>query len=234
MQRITHDESDRKDSERTNVENRINGHSLPSMEDLQLQQHQLQQRVGETTKTSKHVIQSRTVEIKNRQGCFHASARLDESGEYDDVMKEWTVHFLEKNCETSPSSSSMRCSVENLNGLEIRVGNHFGVNLSSDARNVSVRIHNIETEGEKSVIFIFGHELMILGRIIGYPEERSPNSDEDAVYEGYLPDLLNFFDSEEMDGSFISFGCVIFKDVLLKDLRRISEEEEKCNWECFE
>jgi hypothetical protein len=173
-----------------------------------------------------HSAQSRTVEIISDQGDFHTLARLEATGEYDKLMKEWTVYFMERD-------QSSLCSVRNLNGLEIRVGDLYSVRFTHDVHNVQVSIHNVENEGEKSVSFTIGNELMLLGKFIGYPEERSPHSDEDTVYQGDLPNLLTMLESEEMVGSSISFGCVVFKDYVLKDLGRVSEEE-KSNWETFE
>ncbi len=174
-------------------------------------------------KTNVHIAQSRIVEIISDQGEFHTLASIEETGEYDNSMKEWTVYFMEKD-------QSSLCSVRSLNGLEIRVGNRYVVKFTHDVQNAHVSMHNVENEGEKSLAFTIGNELILLGRIKGYPEERC---DEDTLYQGDLPNLLIMLESEEMVGSSISFGCVVFKDYVLKDLGRVSEEE-KSNWETFE
>lgn len=170
---------------------------------------------------------SRIIKVSTRQGGFNTKANMDESGEFDRSMNEWTVYFLEKD---QPSS----CSNADLLGLEIQVGERFGVNFKRDMRNIHARVYNIESDGggEKSIIFFIGNQLTLLGRVTGCPEERSPNSDADTVYSGSLLGLLRMLRSEEMAGSQISFGCVIFKDFLLND-STITGGEEKSNWESF-
>ena len=97
------------------------------------------------------------VEISTEQGGFQTPAILDESGEFDRSMREWTVYFLEKD---QPSS----CSIEDLIGLEIRVSKRFGVNFKCDTRKIHARMHDVESEGVKSIIFTIGNELKLLAK----------------------------------------------------------------------
>mmetsp|Transcript_9321 Transcript_9321/g.10835 ORF Transcript_9321/g.10835 Transcript_9321/m.10835 type:complete len:213 (+) Transcript_9321:230-868(+) len=181
---------------------------------------------GLSEKIRSHIQQSRSINITAGQD-FQTTAIVDESGEYDDVMQEWTVHFMKKDQE-------FPCPVELLNELEIRVGDEFVLSFLHDIAKIDVRIHNVASEGEKSIIFIVGNELMLLGRIHGFPEERSP-TDEDAFFEGDLDGLLRMLKSEEMIGTEILFGCIIFKDFVLKSNSFGSTAEEaKDNWETFE
>ena len=62
-----------------------------------------------------HQVTSRSVEITSRGKHKIASANFDESGEYDDAMREWTVHFLRANHASS-------CPLELLPNLEIKIG----------------------------------------------------------------------------------------------------------------
>lgn len=171
---------------------------------------------------------SRVVKVSTEQGSFNTIANIDETGEFNMSMKEWTVYFMEKDQQSS-------CSVKDLLGLEIQIGQQFGVNFKHDMCNIHANMYNIENEGggEKSIIFFIGNELNLLGRVTGCPEERGPNSDADTIYKGTLPGLLRMLQSEEMAGSEISFGCVIFKDFVLKD-SSMTRQEEKSNWESFE
>lgn len=175
-------------------------------------------------KIHRRVEQSRNVEIS--AGQFQTSAWLNESGEFEKALKEWTVHFLEKD---QPSY----CPIETLKRLEIKIGSDYGIKFLGQSSNIHARMHNVESYGEKSLTFTVGNELMLLCRIKGCPEERSPNSDDDAVYEGDFKSLLSMLKREEMLGASISFGCVIFKDFLLKTSRGSNNEEEKSNWENF-
>jgi hypothetical protein len=181
--------------------------------------------VSSESEKNQRLQQSRTVVISAGHS-YQTTANLDASGEFDTTMGEWTVYFLERD---QPSF----CPAEAMMKIDMQIGNDYRINFVRDSKRVHVRIHNVESQGEKSVVFTIGNELMLLGRITGCPEERSPNSDEDAIYEGDLPSLLTMLRSEEMCFAKVSFGCVIFKDYLLKDLGNRAEEE-KSNWENFE
>mmetsp|Transcript_14525 Transcript_14525/g.18353 ORF Transcript_14525/g.18353 Transcript_14525/m.18353 type:complete len:215 (+) Transcript_14525:128-772(+) len=181
---------------------------------------------GEGEKIRSRIQQLRTVEISTVQG-FSTTARLDESGEFDSAMKEWTVYFLEKD-------HSSLCPLESLNAVKIKVGNKYSLDFQRLGKKIHVRLHNVESQGEKSLVFSFGNELMLLARVTGCPEERSPNADDDIIYEGDLPSLINMLKSEEMLGAEISFGCIIFKDFLLKNQKKTGEEgKRESNWETF-
>lgn len=183
---------------------------------------------GESEKIRSRIQQARTVEISTSQG-FHTSARLDESGEFDSAMKEWTVYFLEKDHTSC-------CPLESLNEVNIRIGKKYSLDFERLGKKIHVRMHNVESQGEKSLIFSFGNELMLLARVKGCPEERSPNTDDDTIYEGDFPSLIRMLKSEEMFGAQISFGCIIFKDFLLKNQAGKVAEEGKSsssNWETF-
>lgn len=212
MQRLSHDLRDGDDPARRTVRR---SSSEKVLDDLD----------GESEKIRSRIQQARTVEISTVQG-FQTSAMLDESGDFDSVMKEWTVYFLEKD-------HTSFCPLESLNAVKIRVGNKYSLDFQRLGKEIHVRMHNVESQGEKSLVFTFGNELMLLARVTGCPEERSPNTDDDTVYEGDLPSLIRMLKSEEMFGAEISFGCIIFKDFLLKNLREVAEEE-KSNWETFE
>ena len=185
------------------------------------------EKIMETTcdneKVHRRIQQSKNIEISAGQG-FQTSACMEESGDFESALKEWTVHFLEKD-------QPMYCPVETLRRLELKIGCHYGIKFLRQNSKINVRVHNIDS-GEKSLTFTIGNEAMLLCRITGCPEERSPNSDDDTVYEGDFKNLLGMLKAEDMNGASISFGCVIFKDFLLKKGKKI-EEEEKSNWETF-
>lgn len=186
---------------------------------------------GESANIPRGIAYTRTIEIKGsttqeEESPFHASAKIDETGEFDSLMNEWTVYFLWKD-HPSP------CSVDTLHNLEIRVGDQYDIDFVRDECKVHARMNNAQTPGEKSLLFTIGNELMLMARITGCPEERSATDDDDTVYDGDLPNLLRMLQSEEMEGTKMSFGCIIFKDFHLKDLCNV-EEEGKNNWETFE
>ena len=215
MQRLSHDERDNNDSVSRDVRKRSSADKVAD----ELGSNSERQRM--------RAQQSRTVEVSSGKN-FYTMARLDESGEFDNSLQEWTVFFLEKN---QPSF----CPIQAFNGLQIKIGSHYGVDFVRESSKINVRIHNVESQGEKSLTITVGNELMLLGRITGCPEERSPDNDEDTVFEGDIKSLVRMLKSEQMFGPGVSFkvGCLIFQDFLLNSLEEISEEG-KSNWETFE
>ncbi len=182
---------------------------------------------GDGEKIHRRMQQARHVKVFAGRG-FQTSAHLDESGDFEHCLKEWTVHFLEKD-------QPFFCPVETLKNLEIKVGTNYGIKFLCQSSRIHACVHNVESDCEKSLTFTVGNELMLLCRITGCPEERSPNSDDDFVYEGDFKSLLKMLKAEDMMGASISFGCVIFKDFLLKkeSANNPDEDEEKFNWESF-
>ncbi len=214
MQRLSRDQRDGDEPFSTRIERRMSCDVMVGSRDG-----------GDGDKMIRRFEQSQNVEISAGHG-FQTQAQLDESGEFENALKEWTVHFLEKDQPTY-------CPIETLKKLEIKIGNNYGIKFLYQSKNIHARVHNVESDGEKSLTFTVGNELMLLCRIIGCPEERSPNSDDDAIYEGDFKSLLTMLKREQMLGASISFGCVIFKDFLLKTSRGRNHEEEKSNWETF-
>ena len=178
---------------------------------------------------------SRTVQITCHRNQKVASANFDESGEYDDSMREWTVHFLKSNHASS-------CPLEWLPHLEIKIGGPTGYNCSfatTDREGINIRVYNVRTQDEKSFSLTIGNEVLLLGRISGWPEGRSPDySDEDEEFNGTLDSLIPVLQSGSLSGVKISLGCAVFKLSLLRNEQQQNipkiVEEMGMNWETFE
>lgn len=161
---------------------------------------------------------------RSRDG-YKTFVSLDQNGHYDFSMKEWTIYF------SNEHQASVRPAY-NISHLIIQVGEHFQINFNHhDEHNIHVRMYNIENscEGEKNLSINIGNELMLLGSVTGCPEERDPNNDEDTVFEGDLFNWLRMVEREQLldSSSKISFGCIIFKDCILRNPRHVDEEEKK-------
>ncbi len=192
----------------------------------------------EYQKGRKAYNRARCVEITSRGGqCIYAMANMDESGDYDDVMSEWTVNVLRKN---HPAA----CPLENLSNLEVKIGNG-SVYLSSflhERDRVTVRVYSVLCQEEKSFSLTIGNEMVILGRCRGWPEARSPEEmDQAEDFNGTLENLLLFLESESLSGVELMFGCIVMKNFILQSSRSLDKESvsssdsqlQPSNWETF-
>ena len=177
-----------------------------------------------------HQVTSRSVEITSRGKHKIASANFDESGEYDDAMREWTVHFLRAN-------NASYCPLELLPILEIKIGGSTGYNCSfaTDREEIAVRVYSVRSQDEKSFSLTIRNDLVLLGRVTGWPEGRSPDSADDEEFNGTLESLLPVLQSGSLGGVKILIGCAVFKNSLLRSQNKPKIAEEMgIEWETFE
>ena len=178
-----------------------------------------------------HEVSSRSVEITSRGKHKIATANFDESGEYDDAMGEWTIRFLKDNHASS-------CPVELLPYLEIKIGEHTGgynCSFENDQEDIYVRVYNVRSQDEKSFSLTIRNELVLLGRVVGWPEGRAPDSDDDEEYNGTLHSLLPILESRALNGVKIFIGCAVFKNSLLRTSNQLKIMEEfGSQWETFD
>ena len=186
-----------------------------------------QEKVGKH-KHRQRIDTSRSIQITGRGGHnIYASANIDESGEYDDIMKEWTVQILTKNHAQS-------CALDLLASLEIRIGGSYLSSFTSGRDRIDIRVYTVRSQGEKSFSITIGNELVLLGRVRGWPEARSPETDDDEEFNGTLETLLAFLQSGSLGGVELLIGCVVFKKFILGSLAgKQSIEELPTNWETF-
>lgn len=186
------------------------------------------------------VVHDRSVFITGQDGHhIYASANIDETGEYDNAMKEWNVSVLNKNHAAS-------CTLESLANLEIRIGNNYCSSFRENSNEMIARVYSIpQCPNEKSFSLTLSGDLIIIGRVHGWPQldQRAPvdchdddDDDEGNEFYGSLELLFQCLKQECYKGAELSFGCVILKDRILgSDERHLAEIQDVIpNWETFE
>ena len=173
---------------------------------------------------------SRSVQISGKGGHhIFAHANIDESGEYEDGLCEWTVYFLQKN--HAPS-----CPLSSLSNLEISIGGRKGYfsSFQNDSYQIIVRVYTARSSGEKSFSLTVGDKVVVLGKVQGWPEGRSPESGDDEEFNGTLENALQFIRSGSLGSAELLMGCIVFKSSILRSERPEMIEERGMNWESFE
>lgn len=162
-----------------------------------------------------------------------AVANIEESGNYDDVMNEWTVYFLTKN-------HSKACPLNVLSNLGITVNNGNTGYFSSfvtDRERIVVRVYSVMRQEEKSFTLTLGNEMIIVGRVYGWPEARSPeDTEQDEDFHGTMGELLQHLESDSWSGVEIKFGFAVLKNFCFSSefSSGISDDSYiRTNWETF-
>lgn len=175
-------------------------------------------------------LSSRSVQITERGGRQVASANLDESGEYDETMKEWTVHFLRANHTSS-------CPLESLPDLEIKIGGFQGYisSFGAEKGDIIIRVYNVRSHDKKSFSLTIRNELVLIGQVCGWPEGRSPDCSDDEEFQGTLEQLLLILSSGSLTGVELLIGSIVMKNFILRQSSHTNiDEETPAQWETFE
>ena len=176
---------------------------------------------------------SRSIHITNRRDQHtYATANIDESGDYDDAMSEWTVHVLSKN-------HLLSCPLETISSLEVKVGHKYSCSFDMNRADVMVRVYSVPRQEEKSFSLTIGSKIVILGRCRGWPEARTPEESEGEEFCGSLEILLQSLEFEYLSGVELIFGCIVLKSSVLnnetmKMQNGARRETLPTNWETFE
>lgn len=176
---------------------------------------------------------SRSICISNRRDQrSYATANIDESGDYDDAMSEWTVNVLSKN-------HPIPCPLEKISSLEVKIGHKYSCFFDINRADVMVRVYSLPRQEEKSFSLTIGSKIVILGRCHGWPEARTPEESEGEEFCGSLEMLLQSLEFEYLSGVELLFGCIVLKSsVLNNETRKMQNgprrETLPTNWETFE
>jgi len=185
------------------------------------------------------IIHDRSILITGRRGYrIYASADIDTTGEYNDIMKEWTVNVLARDHASS-------CPLESLENLEVRIGDKYHSSFHANRDQVVVRVYNVEcNRDQKSFSLTLGSEMVILGRVQNWPEDpeqRSPGEsdryDDDGndgeVLHASLDTLLQCLQQRSLNRVELIFNCIVFKETVLGSPKEAAAKEA-ANWETFE
>eukprot|EP00979_Chaetoceros_neogracilis_P014731 scaffold4843_cov266-Chaetoceros_neogracile.AAC.13 len=193
-------------------------------------------------KYQQSISHDRSIIITGRRGRhIYASADMDTTGEYDEVMKEWTVNILERD-------HTLCCPLDCLGNLEVRIGNQYHSPFHTKRDQIMVRVYNVECDrDQKSFSLTIGNEMVILGTVQNWPEhpeQRSPDQsdgNDDEILHGSLETVLHCLQEKSLTGVELLFNCVVFKKGVLGTLKevcvpnsRIHETPQQVNWESFE
>lgn len=181
------------------------------------------------------VLHNRSLLINELGGCHvYASADIDETGEYDPAMKEWNVTIVKNKTHV------MSFPLEVLSKLQVRIGKEYSSSFMENRDSIIIRVFRLPyPSNEKSFSLTIGCDMVIIGRVHGWPQvdRRSPvESEDDNEFYGSLEVLLQFLEENSYQGTRLSFGCIVFKDhILHPDNKRLFSIQEKVpNWETFE
>lgn len=179
------------------------------------------------------IINEKSVLITGKKGYrIFANANIEETGTYDNGMKEWTVNVLSRD-------NSSSCPVKSLIDMEVRIGEDYMKSFRKESDSINICVYNLPTrQDEKSFSLTIGNDMVILGRVIGWPQEeqRSPSDEyenDNEVFTGSLEILLQLLKQGTVNDCQLKFGCIVLKERIFSSKSDQSLLDDD-NWESFE